>query len=120
MPHTNKRLQAISARKHYEKNREKMKARARVWTQANRVKVRAFLCALKESAPCGDCGRHFPHYVMDFDHVRGEKKFTIAGVVGRTISLARTMGEIAKCELVCANCHRVRTHARKQNNTDAR
>jgi hypothetical protein len=44
---------------------------------------------------------------MDFDHVRGEKLFGIA--VNMNISWERLEAEIAKCEIVCANCHRIRT-----------
>lgn len=48
---------------------------------------------------------------MDFDHVRGEKVFTLGQVRQiRTYSLVRIQEEIAKCDVVCANCHRERTH----------
>lgn len=58
--------------------------------------------------PCTDCGVVYPSYVMDFDHVRGEKKFTLA--YGKNWSLNKVLEELSKCELVCANCHRERTH----------
>jgi hypothetical protein len=44
---------------------------------------------------------------MDFDHVRGEKLFGIGpGVASHGLKALAT--EIAKCDLVCANCHRRR------------
>ena len=52
---------------------------------------------------------------MDFDHVDPEtKRFTIGrdGWNKRTIIDLRE--EIAKCEVVCANCHRIRTASRKR------
>ena len=61
-----------------------------------------------KSVPCLDCGGSFPHYVMDFDHVRGEKLFDIGQ--GRSRSERVLRAEMAKCEVVCANCHRERTH----------
>lgn len=61
--------------------------------------------------PCTDCGHKFPPYCMDFDHVRGQKEFYVTESVR---SWERTEKEIAKCELVCANCHRIRTYRRKQ------
>lgn len=61
--------------------------------------------------PCFDCGLKYPPYVMDFDHVRGEKKFNVGHI--RYHSLEKLLEEISKCELVCSNCHRERTHQRK-------
>jgi hypothetical protein len=61
-----------------------------------------------KNRPCADCGNRYPHYVMDFDHL-GDKKFTIAG---KQTSLDQLREEIAKCEVVCANCHRERTWQR--------
>jgi hypothetical protein len=48
---------------------------------------------------------------MDFDHVAGEKVDDICGMRMRTV--ARDRAEIEKCEVVCANCHRARTHMRR-------
>lgn len=62
-----------------------------------------------KSVPCADCGGRFPPACMDFDHV-GEKTFQIATAYTR--SLATVLAEIAKCEVVCANCHRIRTARR--------
>jgi hypothetical protein len=51
---------------------------------------------------------------MDFDHREGEVKVgNVAHAVARGWSLERTKAEIAKCDLVCAVCHRLRTHARR-------
>jgi hypothetical protein len=60
--------------------------------------------------PCTDCKRVFPSFVMDFDHV-AEK----TGEVGRLVSTYgtdRLLAEIERCEVVCANCHRIRTFER--------
>lgn len=62
--------------------------------------------------PCADCGVLYPSYVMDFDHL-GDKDFTIAAY--SRWSIVRMKKEIAKCEVVCANCHRQRTHSRLNN-----
>ena len=59
---------------------------------------------------CSDCG-HTDMRVLEFDHVRGEKKFNIGAVLGRE-SWVRIAKEIEKCEIVCANCHRIRTAER--------
>lgn len=71
---------------------------------------REYLDKAKEG-PCVDCGVQYPPYVMDFDHVRGEKKDKVSNVA-RSASIERLQAEIDKCDLVCANCHRERTHNR--------
>jgi hypothetical protein len=47
---------------------------------------------------------------MDFDHI-GSKEANISALMSRS-GLDRLVKEIAKCEVVCANCHRIRTQAR--------
>jgi hypothetical protein len=63
--------------------------------------------------PCVDCGHSYPFYVMDLDHVRGTKFRSISQMVnGHKYSIAKILEEIAKCDVVCANCHRERTFSR--------
>ncbi len=66
-----------------------------------------------KDVPCKDCGQKYHWYVMDLDHVRGQKKFPVSrsSVGGRSMETIEK--EIAKCEVVCANCHRMRTYNRK-------
>lgn len=74
------------------------------------LRLRALVAALKAN-PCTDCGGTFPPYVMDFDHVRDHK----VGSIGRLVVNGQEgllRAELQKCELVCANCHRSRTHRR--------
>lgn len=61
-----------------------------------------------KSVPCVDCRRRFPTVCMDFDHRPGHVKvFNISGAGDRNVdSLA---AEMMKCDVVCANCHRIRT-----------
>jgi len=61
-----------------------------------------------KNRPCSDCKRRFPPECMDWDHVRGRKLFTL-GNKGYSFSKQRVLLEIAKCDLVCANCHKIRT-----------
>jgi ssDNA-binding Zn-finger/Zn-ribbon topoisomerase 1 len=67
---------------------------------------------LKEKSPCRDCGKFYPYYVMDFDHVRGKKHANVMELIP-TLSKKKIDEEIAKCEIVCSNCHRIRTHVRR-------
>lgn len=68
---------------------------------------------LKRGRPCVDCGGTFDPVAMDFDHLDGASKSSgISQMVRGGWSMERVLTEIAKCELVCANCHRVRTRDR--------
>lgn len=74
--------------------------------------IRQFMEALK-SNPCMDCGQRFPTACMDLDHRPGTQKlFNLAAVRGRALSDEVLMEEIMKCDLVCSNCHRIRTSRR--------
>lgn len=83
---------------------------ARVRAAARRKSLRDFVNAYK-ALPCADCGREFPVVCMDFDHREG-KEDNVATMVaeGRPIEVVKK--EIAKCDLVCACCHRIRTARR--------
>lgn len=74
--------------------------------------VRDRVQSLKEATPCTDCGISYPYVVMQFDHVRGDKVANVSRLVARLAAWHRIEAEIAKCELVCANCHALRTHRR--------
>jgi hypothetical protein len=74
-----------------------------------------------KNRPCIDCGITYPSCVMDFDHVRGIKRFEISNAVITGYTGEKLANELAKCELVCANCHRIRTYNRaiKKQNANA-
>jgi hypothetical protein len=101
---------ALYQREWYEKNKDRHKANVAEIRRDRILRNRAIIEAAK-SAPCMDCGRRFPPYVMDLDHVRGIKRGTIASWYV-SISEKSLLAEIAKCEVVCANCHRMRTYGR--------
>ena len=73
------------------------------------LRLREKLAAIK-NVPCADCGGRFPPVCMDFDHVRGQKLFLVCKptTVGPGLD-----EEIKKCDIVCSNCHRIRTHQRR-------
>jgi len=64
-----------------------------------------------KTGSCADCGVEYPPYVMQFDHVRGRKLFFI-NLQNISRSMASLICEIAKCDLVCVNCHAERTQRR--------
>lgn len=70
-----------------------------------------FLNELKDSEPCSDCKERFPSVCMDFDHVETGKRYSLAQMSNH--SRERIWEELRRCELVCCNCHRVRTKKRR-------
>src|SRR6266567_1760369 len=71
--------------------------------------------------PCKDCGGTFEPHQMDFDHRDPEQK--LFGLTWSKAMLAprqRLLDEIAKCDVVCANCHAVRTYALQAQRKAAR
>lgn len=101
-----KEAQRATWRRYYYRNKEK-----NVSTN-NKAKSRNldFINSLK-NLPCIDCGGVFPPYVMDFDHIE-DKTASISSLVHSGVSISRIQKELEKCELVCANCHRIRTYNR--------
>jgi formate-dependent nitrite reductase cytochrome c552 subunit len=63
--------------------------------------------------PCADCGRQFPPFVMQFDRRdAANKKFEVTRIINRSRKVI--LEEIAKCDIVCANCHSERTYRRRR------
>lgn len=96
-------------------NMERLKV---LWAQRDKDREKRFREILKviKDVPCQDCGIKYPPYVLDFDHRPGEIKLFNVGRISKAGSLKRLLEEIAKCDLVCSNCHRERTHNRKGKN----
>jgi hypothetical protein len=97
----------------YRANREKRRAKV----LADQAAFRTWMDGLKEGQPCTDCGLIFPRPVMEWDHLPGtEKLMDLSNARRSAWGKERILAEIAKCELVCANCHRMRTFNRLREN----
>lgn len=85
--------------------------------QTSRKKIRErnreYVRKIKESNPCTDCKEHYHYSQMDFDHL-SNKKYSVAKLANSEASIKTIKKEIEKCELVCSNCHRIRTWIRAQ------
>src|ERR1017187_3969227 len=83
----------------------------RRYSAVQHARLKAALAVLK-SKPCTDCGKTDLPGLMDHDHVpeRGEKKFCINAATMKKLGFAE---ELAKCDLVCVRCHRIRTLRRR-------
>ena len=85
----------------------------KAWT-ARRKEEHKVLLRQAKARPCLDCGEEYPYYVMQFDHVGTDKVDSVSKLVANR-QYAKAVEEMKKCEVVCANCHAVRTWRRKHN-----
>ena len=95
--------------------REYRKTRAYDHARTSRLNERkAWFKALKAKLACVDCGYNAHTEALDFDHIEPTNKtHNVASMVCNNFSKEKILAEIAKCEVVCANCHRVRTANRR-------
>lgn len=91
--------------KHNQENREQILRKSRLRSCILRERNTQFIWDYLIAHPCVDCGITDP-VVLDFDHVRSKKKFSIGARGSYSIKAIKT--EITKCEVRCANCHRIR------------
>ena len=90
---------------------------AKYYRNKTKKRNKAFVAQLKlDARECADCGLAITVdtlYVFDFDHREPrQKKFTLSQV--RTESLQAIRDEVAKCDVVCKNCHAHRTHRQRR------
>ena len=79
-------------------------------------KANTDLIAKLRDVHCLDCGGRFPFYVMQFDHRDPtEKSFMVSQMISHA-GPKTILAEAAKCDIVCANCHRDRTYRRRVAN----
>jgi hypothetical protein len=122
-----------TSRSYYAKNREKCLAVNREWMAKNKDRrraysqdrwasssdlrdrayvshrqriavIRAYVSKIKMERGCMDCGYKAHAEALDLDHVRGVKRKNVS----QCTTIAEAADEMALCDVVCANCHRVR------------
>ena len=67
----------------------------------------------KEEQGCFDCQVDYPHFVLEFDHRPGVKKFGNVYHVLKKYGAEKAWAEVKKCDVVCSNCHKIRTYTRE-------
>lgn len=111
-PEVRRAYNKLYQKKHYQENKEYYKQKAKISKGNQRTLNRAFVNRVKRMYGCIDCGEFDP-IVLDFDHVRGDKIGNIADMVHKAFSINTIKEEIRKCHVRCSNCHRKKTHERR-------
>jgi hypothetical protein len=103
-----------SGKKHYVANKVVYFRHA----ETRRQDIAEFIRSLKHDKSCTGCKQPHPYWRMHFDHL-GDKMINLSHPRVKRWSKERILAEVAKCELVCANCHRDRSHYREQEAENA-
>jgi len=86
---------------YYRKNAQKISLRQK----EKRLVMRGIIRGYKAERGCSLCGVDIPE-VLDLHH-RADKEFTIGEAWVATMSEKRLRSELAKCDVLCCNCHRL-------------
>ena len=101
-------IQRRGSAKHYQKNREAYIAKAK---ESDR-RLKRWFRDLKKTLKCKHCGLA-DFRCLDFHHLR-DKKFTVCDMVRNGFAKAKILKEIAKCIVLCRNCHAIEHYSETQ------
>lgn len=100
--------------------REKIRAYRQVKCQhgerevnPRRQEIRTYLDEIKLSRGCTKCGYKEHPAALDFHHLSQQDKVATIASLYSTLNLQKILAEVAKCEVLCANCHRIETYHQK-------
>ena len=85
---------------------------ARNNAKVKRVRIRQFCSRVKMFKGCAICGYKKHPAALHFNHIDPTKK---VGNVSKLKSWAKVKEEIRKCEVLCANCHAIKTVEEKHH-----
>ena len=91
----------------YERNKEYQKQNAKKHRTEASALAREFILNYLLTHPCIHCGESNP-IVLEFHHRYG-KDMTVAQMVSSGYAIPKIQAEIDKCDVLCANCHRIVT-----------
>lgn len=107
MPSNDPEYQRVYKQRHYAANKQRYIDQAR----ARRTALKLEIWEIKRT-PCVDCGVQYEPWIMQFDHREGEVKNGVVAKLVNEYKRKKVFEEIAKCDIVCANCHADRTYQR--------
>mgnify|MGYP003149286953 FL=1 len=118
MAYKNPEDQKAAQKRHYQKHKDKIIARSRESNKKRIKRNKEYILTVKSESGCVDCGEINP-LVLDFDHVKGDKFGNVSDLARQAYSIKKIQKEIEKCEIRCANCHRIVTYNRRNEKRDS-
>ncbi len=111
-------------KKYYKKNKEyykeyheKRKEKYKVKRKEKYNKRKKYIDQIKLESGCVFCGYNEHPAALDFDHI--DPLIKISNISNLLLgSLNSLQAEIAKCQVLCSNCHRIKTYEERQENTE--
>lgn len=103
-----KSCQKDISRKHYRANAADQKSKSKIRRETKRDEVAKYLFSYFMENPCTDCGETNP-VILEFDHRDSSEKSGTVSEMVITHSMELIEAEVAKCDVRCANCHRLKT-----------
>lgn len=89
----------------------KCKAKRHLWLRGRKAKVKRIIRNYKLKKGCNYCGYRKNWRALDMDHIDPlEKKYNFSTQAHRFVSFDELHEEMKKCQVLCANCHRIKTH----------
>jgi len=83
--------------------------------QAFQQTRRDLINKIKIDRGCAKCGYNAHSAALDFNHIHSDKTFNVSQ--DPKVAMHKLLLEIDKCEVLCANCHRVHTYENKHWHT---
>jgi protein-arginine kinase activator protein McsA len=102
------------SKKYYKENLEEHRVVVRNRTIQRRKLNQEKLLEFLKDQTCRDCGTN-DYRVFEFDHINNDKFRNVSQLVVEGYGWDKIKTEMNKCEVVCANCHRIRTFTRQDN-----
>lgn len=96
---------------YYRKNKATHLKKVKQLRRLRRKAAQHFILSYLQTNGCKDCGED-DVVVLEFDHVRGQKKCAVSRMVAEGCSINSIKTGIVKCDVRCANCHRRATYRR--------
>ncbi len=96
----------------YERNKENEREKAKIRQAKRREDFNKWYKELKSDLKCNKCGFSHPA-ALDFHHKNSSEKEFNLGNIRLSVSKEKFLKELEKCEVLCANCHRIHHYEEK-------